>query len=260
MKKRAFMSIVNAVKGFVKTISGIPPITLPDCVDDESLIGYSISGNSVQNGEPTPENPVEVESVGDYDEETGKYKISVLCGNKATSFYLDEPLRKIGNYADYIDFENQKVMRRICNEHITKVTGASSLSGTYKIFLSDLSNKPFVTGPNGSYTGYAMSNKFISYPGAYGTLVKFPKRIMSYLTSKNEPKAAYTFDKTITTIQQAQSAIGDGFEICYVLNEPIETPITLPKLPTVKGTTIYSIETSIQPTNMSATYYSTMKE
>ena len=65
MKKRAFMSIVNAVKGFVRTISGIPPITLPYCVDDESLIGYSISGNSVQNGEPTPENPIEIESVGE---------------------------------------------------------------------------------------------------------------------------------------------------------------------------------------------------
>ena len=65
MKKRAFMSIVNAVKGFVRTVSGIPPITLPDCVDEDSLIGYSISGNSVQNGEPTSENPIEIESVGD---------------------------------------------------------------------------------------------------------------------------------------------------------------------------------------------------
>lgn len=42
MKKRAFMSIVNAVKGFIRKISGTPPITLPYCVDDDSLISYSL--------------------------------------------------------------------------------------------------------------------------------------------------------------------------------------------------------------------------
>ena len=42
MKKRAFMSIVNAVKGFIRKVSGTPPITLPDCVDDDSLISYSL--------------------------------------------------------------------------------------------------------------------------------------------------------------------------------------------------------------------------
>ena len=30
-----------------------------------------------------------------------------------TSIYLDEPLRKVGTYADYIDFENKKVVRNI---------------------------------------------------------------------------------------------------------------------------------------------------
>ena len=64
-KRLAFMSIVNSVKGFVRSVLGIPPLTLPDCVDEDSLINYTISGNSVQNGTPTPENPVEVESVGD---------------------------------------------------------------------------------------------------------------------------------------------------------------------------------------------------
>ena len=63
-KKLAFMSIVNSVKGFVRTVTGIPPLTLPDCVDGNSLINYNIQGNSIQNGTPTPETPVEVESVG----------------------------------------------------------------------------------------------------------------------------------------------------------------------------------------------------
>ena len=64
-KKLAFMSIVNKVKGFVRTIIGIPPLTLPNCVDEDSVIGYKIYGDSVQDGTPSPDNPIEVVSVGE---------------------------------------------------------------------------------------------------------------------------------------------------------------------------------------------------
>ena len=46
-KKLAFMSIVNSVKGFVRTVTGVPPLTLPDCVDEDSVIDYSITGEGV---------------------------------------------------------------------------------------------------------------------------------------------------------------------------------------------------------------------
>ena len=64
-KKLAFMSIVNRVKGFVRTITGALPLTLEGCVDEESIIDYTIYGQSVQDGTPAPEAPVEVESVGE---------------------------------------------------------------------------------------------------------------------------------------------------------------------------------------------------
>lgn len=64
-KKLAFMSIINKVKGFIRSISGVPPLALKDCVDEDSLIDYKIYGDSVQNGTPTPETPVEVQSVGE---------------------------------------------------------------------------------------------------------------------------------------------------------------------------------------------------
>ncbi len=43
---------------------------------------YRIYGNSVQNGEPTPDNPVEVQSVGDYDDSTGKYKVPIMISTE----------------------------------------------------------------------------------------------------------------------------------------------------------------------------------
>ncbi len=64
-KKLAFMSIVNGVKGFIRNISGIPPLTLSACVDEDSLISYKIYGDSVQDGTSLPDNPIEVVSVGE---------------------------------------------------------------------------------------------------------------------------------------------------------------------------------------------------
>jgi hypothetical protein len=64
-KKTVFMSIVNKTKGFVRTISNVPPLTIYDCVDEDSIINYSIRGNSIQDGTPTPDAPINVESVGE---------------------------------------------------------------------------------------------------------------------------------------------------------------------------------------------------
>ena len=46
------------------------------------LRDYKISGNSIQEGTPSPDNPIEIESVGDYDAETGKYKIPIEVSGK----------------------------------------------------------------------------------------------------------------------------------------------------------------------------------
>ena len=46
------------------TKSGIPPLSLLNC-KGEDLVDYKLYGNSIQDGTPTPEAPVEIESVGD---------------------------------------------------------------------------------------------------------------------------------------------------------------------------------------------------
>lgn len=86
---------------------------------NENIINYKIYGNSVQNGTPTLDNPVGVQSVGDLVTDTSdSNKIPIKLTNEngeseTKNIYLDEPLRKIGNYADYIDFKTGKVVRNI---------------------------------------------------------------------------------------------------------------------------------------------------
>lgn len=50
-------------KGFTRETSGTVPLTINGIEKD--LKAWSITGNTVQNGTPTPENPVEVQAVGD---------------------------------------------------------------------------------------------------------------------------------------------------------------------------------------------------
>ena len=50
-------------KGFTRETSGTVPLTINGIEKD--LKAWSITGNTVQNGTPTPENPVEVQAVGE---------------------------------------------------------------------------------------------------------------------------------------------------------------------------------------------------
>lgn len=398
-KKLAFMSIVNSVKGFVRTITGALPLTLEGCVDEESITDYKLYGQSVQDGTPTPDKPIDVESVGEYDESTGKYKIPIKVSGKnlfdvskcengtisfttganhnqtprvrsdyiylkagtycistvgssngvyfgdychtysqkdestwhgtikngtaiytgtrhyrtfvldkdcyirlillptststvvldstnvsnyrpqleegttatiyepyhepiTTNIYLDEPLRKVGDYADYVDLENGKVVRNITYERIDTVTTKSS---TGLVFLSPISKKPLLTTKTGNLVGYAMSDKFTRHTDVYSNLPNKASTnalIQTYRTSSGGAyRVAYTFgNSSITTLALAQEAIGDGFDVFYALATPTETSITLPNLPTFKGTSIISADTTVQPSNAEIEYYSNVKE
>ena len=47
------MRLIEGVKGFARTVSGAPPLTLPNCVDTESVMDYTIEGASGGVGDVT---------------------------------------------------------------------------------------------------------------------------------------------------------------------------------------------------------------
>ena len=73
-------SKMNGGRDRLHELSGIPPLSFT--AKGKPLTAWSITGNTVQNGTPTPENPVEVQSVGDYDSETGLYRIPIVTRGK----------------------------------------------------------------------------------------------------------------------------------------------------------------------------------
>lgn len=180
----------------------------------------------------------------------------------STNIYLKEPLRKIDEYFDYIDFEKGKVYRKIYNEFFEKVTSTSSEVTTYKKFITNISKKPLLksTNPNssnaGDMMGYAISNKFMQSKVNYNNLGKYPNLIQSYITTSGGNRVACTFDdSSIITVAQANEKLGDGFDVCYVLEKEITETVELPNISTHKGTTVIEVDTSITPSNMEVTYY-----
>ena len=86
---------------------------------------------------PTPSVPIEIESVGDLITDTndinyGKYKIPVTVNNITTNIYLNEPLRKIGDFADYLDYKNGKVVRNTTDIMVTDLDNIQKDVNVYK--------------------------------------------------------------------------------------------------------------------------------
>ena len=224
MKKRAFMSIVNAVKGFVRTVSGIPPITLPDCVDNDSLISYSISGNSVQNGEPTPENPVEVESVGekiknlfDYTAFCNEYN-AVNTNNsnyhaKLNDTFLEEECFSIPiwNYTDfkylnnYLFKENTQYVLK-CEMAMEYGNNASLTASSILIFYTD--------GTFTSIRTTLYNNQFVT-----ATVVTDANKTVDYIRMNN---VALNFRVYIKNIQLEEGEVATEYELFGKYKIPIK--------------------------------------
>lgn len=431
MKKKALHLIVGKVKGFVRSVTGTPPIALEACADNASIIDYKIHGNSFQDGTPSPDNPIEVQSVGELvtdetDANYGKYKIPIVARNKnlldikstyllhsndkikqtdtgfisnsgyynssvyditgvlkpntryyfhrdllkydsdgneytilnnttnviagyifvlfddgsyyyqynntnnvyynssgkntlfsntgeftfitpssfsnvviktytgvpknsgviqdydstkkyyiewknvylgtepysryepyqepiTTNIYLDEPLRKVGDYADYIDFKNGLLVNKTYTKNLSEVD--------FTLLNKELTNG-FVRV--GYFNVKPTMLKGIAIDGFCNIL---PTSSRDFNNPKEESirfgqvnSMIYIYTKSAyASKEELLNYLGDA-KVTYILRNSTETSISLPILPTFKGiTTVYEVGTTIQPSNMEAEYYSTLK-
>ena len=65
------------------------------------------------------------------------YRVPININGKNANIYIDEPLRRVGDYADYIDTETQKVYRHVKNVNGEWV-GSNEVLSTEDIEISEL--------------------------------------------------------------------------------------------------------------------------
>lgn len=154
-----------------------------------------------------------------------------------TNIYLNEPLRKIEDYADYIDFENGKVVRNI---------GQIIYNGS------------------GTWYSYALSNGYLTpntifpneQPVMCNLFVNSQINIKTLAIRKNfDNLYVYGVSDIYPTVDEWKSFLSNtNMEVIGKLVTPIEETIKLPNIPTHKGTNIIEVDTTIQPSNMEVTH------
>jgi len=149
--------------------------------------------------------------------------------------YLDEPLRKIGDYADYVDFENQKLVRKIRIAEL-KSTWSWGDYGSSAVHTNNFKYK-------GIEKFYFISN--------YGN----PGNSKFSFSNNNFNRISISYDwlgvedvEGVKTKLAEMEANGKPFTIYYPTNEIPEETIDLPKITSLNGTTILSVDTSVNAT------------
>lgn len=174
-----------------------------------------------------------------------------------TNIYLNEPLRKVGEYADYVDFANGKVVRNI------KEVATTSVYGIYGKLTDVIRFSAYLSTLNGRLGTYEMYSNYLKYVKESWyenneTIFKHNSDKAHYYISLSRERLGITDEDTDTEMVNKANAFIKTLnnpKVYYATNTPTEELIDLPQLPTLEGTTIYSVDTTIQPSNMEVSYY-----
>jgi hypothetical protein len=245
----------------------------------KNMRNYEIYGNSVQDGTPSPATPIEVQSVGDLVTDTaseyyGKYDVPITVRGKnllpiTTHLYLDEPLRKVGDYADYIDFKNQKVIRNVFKQLLNATATYKKLNSVIRLACRNTSisqkydTHMLSTIFNYNYGWFANTECIFHHNGTnwnYYWSVYWNRLGLTYdgtnvYRTDDTSQTPLTDSEIISTAKEWLSTLSDkDKEIYMILDTPTEESVSLPTLKTFKGTSIVSVDTSIQPSNIKTKY------
>lgn len=147
-RKRYALMQNKRFHGYLRTATG-NPLTITDCMRN-GLVSLDIYGNSVQDGTPTPDAPVEIQAVGDFRD--GKYTIPIaIAGNNLFDLsYVKKPDNWIndngGRWVIPLKLEAGKVYT-VCGENLTTDTSRAAVrfvkrngAGSYVHILELLTN------------------------------------------------------------------------------------------------------------------------
>lgn len=238
-----FAMLLSASAAKEQNVTGVPPLQFFGY--GEPLISYQIYGNMTQNGTPTPSDPIFPVACGDLTAAgayAGKYAVPITCGGETKTVYLDEPLRKIGDYADEIDFKTGTVTRRVRKVELTGSETIDESSGRWIVRAGLINSVPhigksthFSNKPGGTVTWF--DNAF----SIEGNSIFFG--VTSMFVSMNAFRQLLTDSYTD----------GNPVTVYYASTRPITEAVTLPQIPTISGQNTLSFGTALQPSSVSVT-------
>lgn len=160
-----------------------------------------------------------------------------------TYIYLDQPLRKVGDYADYIDYANKKVVRVVRNLvlSISNMNASEDYPGwrdTANLSTDYLGFNNYLSAVTNFICNISTDNMAFGINTKNGNSILWLRKEYFNLT-QTEWITNYT---NLTIV------------IDYVLSTPIEQSIDIPTISTLNGTTIIEVEGSIGASNITVEY------
>ena len=252
-----------------KTLKSVPPLTFKGYGKD--LKNYRIYGNTV-NGESVGNLVTDSQS-----EHYGEYAIPITNNSETSTIYLDEPLRKVGDEAEYVDYAEQKqhrVRKNLLSNTATSQTingltftvntdGSVTCNGRreqtstfFTIGSVTTSGEIILSGcpSGGSSTSFAMR--------AYSATISNPKVYYDIGDScmLNTPdtynidikiQSNYACDNLTFYPMIRKADIEDDTYEPYIENTEVD--VTLPEIAVTAGTNILSVGTTVQPSKVEIT-------
>lgn len=180
--------------------------------------------------------------------------------NETTNIYLDEPLRKIDGYSDYIDFINGKVVRNIGNKVLDGSEtyyggGAGTGSPDYTYVYTKVFDSLAISGVCPIF-----SSHFATIKGnmARGTVVSIDTMCIDKSASTDRTRFLILTSRLSASTTSAFKTwlSSNNVTVDYALSTPTEEDIELPNIPTIDGNNTLNIETEITPSKVYIKYKS----
>ena len=238
-------------KGFTRETSGTVPLTINGIGKD--LKDWSITGNTVKNGTPTPDNPIMPEGCGELETvgtKAGQYKIPISSAITTTPVYLGEV----------------ETTRRIAKIDLGTLNWGKTASGNF--WAATAIQNIRIIGNSSADNAICDMFKEVS-PNA---VADEPYSFSSCLNAVGRPFINSTGfeDLTVEEFKEAMSGVYMYYvlanEETAVVNEPLRKiggyTDTLSmeqagvQIPTLNGTTVIDVDTTVKPTEMYIKYKS----
>lgn len=259
LKKRAFLAAISQVKGIKATKLGVFPLSLSGCVGDDSIVDYKIHGSTGGVGELTD----------------GKYTIPIVTHGKnvfditkCTTYNADKGGIYLSPKANRDNAEGR--VDTVTDMQVGRpyvITGTSTSSSGYFVYLRG-TQKIWWWGQ--SYTPQeADFNERIYFYKCTGTSdPEITQEVIISNVQIEQGTAATDYESyhaPITTVITLPEPLGAGDYISYSAQAIIhadgtKTSVSLPKIPTYKGTTILECNTTTAPEGVEITYYTNNEE
>ena len=253
IKKYNGSTFVDAAIRKYSTASEIitPPTTI--YTDGSNITAYKIKGNTVQNGTPTPANPVPVVGVGELEttgEHTGEYKIPISNGQQTTNIYLGST-------------QTVRQIKKVVFDGTEDWQGADNTASKYLANITDYKVDSEITCMSTHYSGAnnIVSGDLIPNNSACFYRAEYPRYF--YLKG-SEPITLADFKAYLAQ----QYANGTPVTVWYILetettgvvNEPLRKigdyadTVSGITIPTITGKDTVDVETTLKPSEVELTY------